>query len=359
MTSESEQAPQRRRIGVWIAVAVVAALVVGGGAVYAATASTPPPKTDAPLRAAEAAIERGTLSGTAKATGSLEYADAHDIGTMISGVLTSAPGPGATVAAGQALFSVDNVPVFLFHGAVPVWRPFEEGMDDGPDVKQLEENLAALGYFDREPDEEFTWSTKEAILDWQKATDQDRTGRVDFGRIIFDQGDVRVQSITAKLGTSVGGGATVLSVTQLQKQVTVKLPLSNQQLAKIGGPVQIALPDGTQTAGTVVSIGTPQQETDNSVTIPVVVSLDDPAAAGELQQANVSVSFPSEVRENVLSVPVAALIAIDDTRFGVEVIDAKGAIRRIPVTTGLFAGGRVEISGDGLEAGQKVVVPKR
>ncbi|WP_312882388.1 hypothetical protein [Streptosporangium album] len=155
-----------------------------------------------------------------------------------------------------------------------------------------------------------------------------------------------------------GSGAPVLSVTNRQKRVNVKLPLANQQLAKVRGRVEITLPDGTRTKGKVVSVGTPKQESDGSVSIPAVVALDDPAAAGDLQQANVTVSFPSEVRKNVLSIPVVALIALDDEHFGVEVVGPKGSVRRVPVTTGLFAGDRVEISGDGLEAGQKVVIPK-
>jgi hypothetical protein len=52
-------------------------------------------------------------------------------------------------------------------------------------------------------------------------------------------------------------------------------------------------------------------------------------------------------------------MAFSDSTFGVEIVEASGRTRRVPVTTGLFAGGRVEISGAGLAAGQKVVVPKR
>ena len=36
-----------------------------------------------------------------------------------------------------------------------------------------------------------------------------------------------------------------------------------------------------------------------------------------------------------------------------------GSTRKVPVTTGMFAGGRVEVSGEGLAEGQRVVVPQR
>ncbi len=42
--------------------------------------------------------------------------------------------------------------------------------------------------------------------------------------------------------------------------------------------------------------------------------------------------------------------------FGVEVVEGD-ATRHVPVTTGLFAGGRVEISGDGLTEGMTVGMP--
>jgi len=312
-----------------------------------------------PPSAEKSEIERGTLSGAVKASGSLQYADPRDVESTIGGVLTTAPQPGATVGIGQSLFSVDNIPVFLFRGPLPAWRTFESDMNDGPDVRQLEETLASLGYFENEPDEKFTWATNTAIRAWQKATGQKQTGSIDLGRIIFGDGDVRVQAVKMRVGKSVGGGSAILSVTDLHQQVNVKLPLANQQVAKLDGPVSISLPNGQKTAGKVVSVGTPLQEDDKSVSIPVVVALDDPTASGDLQQASVTVSFPSEVRENVLSIPVVALIALDENNFGVELADSDGSSsRRVPVTTGLFAGGRVEISGDGLEAGHQVVIPK-
>lgn len=359
MTSETTvRAPRRRRV-VWITgIAITAVLAGGGGAIAGAAIGGEPQKPGRAVDIATALIEKGTLSGTVKAPGSLAFADAHEIASGVSGILTSAPEPGSTVGAGQPLFSVDNAAVYLFHGDLPVWRSFDSGMDDGPDVKQLEQNLVALGYFSGEPDEEFTWSTTEAILAWQKATGQEQTGSIDLGRIVFEHRDIRVQSVEAAIGSPVGGGP-VLSVTDLEKQVSADLPLASQQLATVGGKVAITLPDGNRTDGTIESVGTPQEKGDSgSVTIPVTIALSDPAAAGSLQQATVTIDFPSETRENVLSVPVGALMAFSESQFGVEVVGADRTVRRVPVTTGLFAGGRVQVSGDGLKAGQKVVVPK-
>ena len=58
----------------------------------------------------------------------------------------------------------------------------------------------------------------------------------------------------------------------------------------------------------------------------------------------------------MLSVPVTALLAGDDG-YVVEVRPGDGGLRRVPVTTGFFAQGRVEVSGEGLSEGDEVVVP--
>jgi peptidoglycan hydrolase-like protein with peptidoglycan-binding domain len=350
---------RRRRQTLWISGIAVAAVVAGGGAIAASIGAAEPRDPEPAADVATAPIEKGTLSGTVKAKGSLAFAGERRLGAGIPGILTSAPRPGSVVGAGQALYSVDNIPVFLFHGELPVWRSLRSGVGDGPDVKQVEQNLASLGHFSGAPDEKFTWSTAEAIIAWQKATGQTQTGSIEAGRIVFEHGDVRVQSVDTAIGSSTGGGP-VLSITDTEKQVSAEVPLANQQLAATGGTVIITLPDGNRTDGTVVAVGTPQEKSDSgSVVIPVTVSLNDPAATGPLQQAAVTIDFPSETRENVLSVPVGALMAFSDSTFGVEIVEASGRTRRVPVTTGLFAGGRVEISGAGLAAGQKVVVPKR
>ena len=352
---------RRRRAIAGAAAGVVVLLGAGAGAyAFGATPSSPPPVKKT-LRVESAPIERGTLTGTTKSTGTLAYAGARDIVSGVGGVITSLPAPGTQIALGQALFAVDNVPVFLFHGDLPAWRAFEEGMSNGPDVAQLERSLAALGYFSREPDEEFTARTAEAIRAWQKATGQEKTGVIDLGRVVFSVGDVRVAAAKATVGAQLGPGSPVLGVTALDKKVDVDLKLADQQLATVGGKVTIDLPSGRSTDGTIASVGVPTEKESGAgktVVIPVVVALSDPASVGPLQQASVTVNFPSEARENVLSVPVGALQALDGNRFGVEIVDPRsGKTTRVPVTTGLFAGGRVEITGPGIDEGQKVVVP--
>jgi hypothetical protein len=91
--------------------------------------------------------------------------------------------------------------------------------------------------------------------------------------------------------------------------------------------------------------------------IEVTVTIANQRALGSLQAAPVDVDFVSSKRGDVLAVPVVALLALARGGFGVQIVD--GATTRIvPVKTGIFAAGQVEISGKGIAAGIRVGVPK-
>jgi len=66
----------------------------------------------------------------------------------------------------------------------------------------------------------------------------------------------------------------------------------------------------------------------------------------------VSVNFAQAKATNVLSVPVTALLATAGG--GYEVQEAAAPHKLIPVTTGLFAAGYVQISGSGIDSGLQV-----
>jgi peptidoglycan hydrolase-like protein with peptidoglycan-binding domain len=236
-------------------------------------------------------------------------------------------------------------------------------MDDGPDVRQLEQALSELGFFDAEPDESLTWATVEAIMDWQDSHGLSRTGELPFGSIVFAAGDLRIGTVTANVGDQVGAGTELFQTSDTTQIVDVNLSLSDQQLAVLDTAVVVRLPGGAETSGRIISVGTPTETEGASgqmqTVIPVVIALDDPAAASAFQEASVTVDIPSQRREDVLSVPVSALLAITPDQFGVELVDPDGSTRQVPVATGLFAAGRVEISGEDVTEGTQVVVPTR
>jgi len=83
-------------------------------------------------------------------------------------------------------------------------------------------------------------------------------------------------------------------------------------------------------------------------------AVDDMAAIGSLDAGSVDIEITTGAREGVLAVPVGALLALAEGGYGVEVVDG-GARQIVAVSTGLFADGKVEVTGDGLAEGMTVV----
>lgn len=362
--SPSVRKRSRRRLVLGVVAAAVAIGGIGAGVAIASTGAlgTEAREVNQPQFATDT-IERGDLEGNTTASGTLRYQGSRGIQSGLSGTVTALPSSGATVSPGDRLYTIDDSPVFLLRGDSPAWRSFASGMDDGSDVKQLEQALSDLGFFTDEPEDHFRWATAEAIMDWQESDGLSRTGELPFGSIVFTTGDLRIGSVTSSVGDQVSAGTELFVASGTTQIVEVNLNLSDQQLAVLDAAVVVRLPQGKETTGKIVSVGTPTEidgaTGEKQTVIPVVVALDDPAAASALQEAAVTVDIPSERREDVLSVPVGALLAITPDQFGIEVVDDDGTTRQVPVETGLFAGGRVEISGPDVEEGLRVVVPER
>jgi len=311
-------------------------------------------------------ITRGDLQGETSATGTLRFSDSHALRSGFEGVVTWLPAAGTVIHAGDRLYEIGDDSAYLMRGSIPAWRTFEPDMSKGSDVQQLQSALQAMGYFSLEPDGTFGWWTTKAIKAWQKDVGLEQNGTLPLGRIVFATDDLRVGSIKSRVGDRAASDGELYDVTSTAQVVEVNIKLADQQLGVVGNKVTLHLPGAVDTTGTITSVGTPTEKSGSGENkdskervIPVTVVPDDPSVTSNFQEVSVTVGLPSEKRENVLSVPVGALVALSPEQFGVEVVQDDSTTKRVPVTTGLFAGGRVEISGDGLTEGQRVVVPQR
>ena len=134
------------------------------------------------------------------------------------------------------------------------------GVDDGPDVRQLEQNLVALGYDpDRAitVDDHFTWATTAAVRRWQE-TARARRDRRPSRRATPSGSPARSGSapLKAAVGDKARPGSPLLEVTGTGRRVTIDLDASRQPYVKAGDRVDLELPGGRTTTGRVVSVGT-------------------------------------------------------------------------------------------------------
>ena len=272
---------------------------------------------------------------------------------------------------------------FLFYGGGAAWRSMSIDIAPGPDITWLETNLIALGYGDPADvtvDEVFDAATADAVAAWQADVGVTVTGEVPLGQVVFIAGPAPVSALAVSRGDSVKEGAALYELTAVElvsstvgpdgvaektvtaQRVTARLDLVDQDLLALGSSVVIELPDNTEVDGEVVELGAvpvivPETgQSDESSYLDVVVApLEsvDPNWTG----ATVQIRFATEVAQGVLSVPVSALLALQEGGYAVEIVLPDGSVRLVGVSTGLFADGFVEVAGSGLAPNLDVVIP--
>lgn len=147
-------------------------------------------------------------------------------------------------------------------------------------------------------------------------------------------------------------------MTDSRKAVTVPVRVGELGSIRNGVAVRVELPGGRTTPGKVTRIDRDARqpegaEEQNAATaeVDVTVAVQDADAVKNLDAAPVQVSFAGESRKGVLAVPVAALLALREGGHAVQIAGGPP----VAVETGMFAMGLVEITGEGLAEGVRVV----
>ncbi len=324
-----------------------------------------------------ASVVRTDLTNTVQVSGSLSDAGSYAIVNQVPGTAyTALPAPGATIRRGKELYEVDGTQVTLFYGGTPEWRALSAGVLPGRDVAQLDRNLIALGYgAGLVISDYFTDATAYAVELWQQARGLPVTGTVPLGQIAYAPGPLRITGVTPAPGSPPQPGATVLTATSPVPVVLADVPVGQEYLVKAGDRVTVTLPDGvTTTPGIITSVASvasgggaagaaPEQSPgpgsgsgSGQDTVTITVRLTHPDAAGNLDQAPVTVNIVSAQARGVLAVPISALVALAGGGYAVEVASG-GAEHLVEVQTGLFSQTLVQVSGAGLTVGTRVEVP--
>jgi peptidoglycan hydrolase-like protein with peptidoglycan-binding domain len=364
----------RRSRRVWAVSGVIAGVIVVAGVVIGvtnpfggATASGGGVAGNASATSI-AHVRQGSLSAQVLGVGALGYAAQPDGSPYVavdraSGTITALPGIGQVIRQGKPLFWVNNSPVVLLDGRTPVSRALAVGAS-GPDVRELNADLLAMGYLTRSVLHHsagyFGSATAAAVARLQGALGEARTGALALGQAVFLPAPLRVTQRNAVLGANTHPGATVLHATSTTREVRVSIDATEESSLRVGDPVLITLPNYQDTPGVVESIGTVAKGSGSSIpTIPVGIMLKHPRDAGSLDQAPVRVQITTAGVPNALIVPVTALLPQTGAGYAVETVTAAGVHHLVPVRLGLFddADGLVQVFSRGLAAGQAIVVP--
>ena len=278
----------------------------------------------------------------------------------ITGTVTDLVAEGQTVDQGDILMTVDGEPVVMLLGNVPAYRLMEIGVE-GADVVQLQAALVALGFGDVEGfnvDGEYSSATAASVVAWQQSVGARPDGIVNLGDIVFLPESIRVGATLVAVGDQLHDGTPILSASSNATNVSVDLSTDDQDLVEVGDDVVVILPDESREAGVVSEIGTVVQANQQGATFfEMSVTLVDPEAAPDLDEAPVDVEIVSDRADNVLVVPVTALLALSEGGYAVEVVAEDGSTVLVAVDPGLFADGFVEVASDVLAAGMEVIVP--
>jgi peptidoglycan hydrolase-like protein with peptidoglycan-binding domain len=360
--------PVGRRRALWLLAGVALAVGTGGGIAVLRRPHHVTPVAD--QNVTTATVERTDLVNRVQVDGTLGYAGTYTV-PGAGGVVTWLPALGAEITRGRPVYRADNRWVPLLYGGMPLWRTLESGCT-GTDVRELQRNLKALGYRVT-ADGRYGSATATAVKHWWRDRGRtDGTRSVRPGDVAIAAGPIRVSVVSAHLGLPASG--IVLTATSTQRRIVVPLPVDQQSLAVAGAQASVELPGGVSTTGHITAVGTVAQggstgssaqgaqgaqvgQAVQSATIQVDITLDQPRVAGRLDAAPVTVGLTSAVRRGVLAVPVSALLALGAGSYAVSVVGSDGTRRRVPTTLGLFANGKVEVSGGGIAAGDRVEVP--
>jgi len=335
--------------------AVVVAAGAGGWALASGSGGAEPAvATSVPL--GTATVERRDLVERQDVSATLGFSRARKVAAPVQGTLTRLRDEGSTVTRGLSLMSVDaEATAWVLYGTRPMYRDLGPGSSDGGDIRQLERNLAALGYDPGTVDADWSSATTAAVTEFQEDRGLTETGTIGKAEVVVSDGPLRVGGHEADVGDAVGPGKPVAEVSSTTPVVTADVEPGLAGSVRRGDPVVVTLPDGRTADGRVTRVGTVASAAspEDAPTVELRAALDG-RRRSRLDGAPVTLSLETGATEGALAVPVTALVATAPSAYAVELA---GSHELVAVEVGAFADGWAEVSGDGIAEGVRVVVP--
>jgi peptidoglycan hydrolase-like protein with peptidoglycan-binding domain len=303
---------------------------------------------------------------------------------------------GDTISNGEQLAELDGEPLFVLAGAVPAWRDLTPG-ESGPDVGELQDALASLGYYDGgDTAGYFGAATGDAVAAYYEHLGYSvpAGGGVPAADVVFLPSlPASVVAVSGAVGQQPGQpflelaprGSLALTgqlppayAGQVRAGLKVSIYDEVTGISAAGTVAGLGAATATVPTGTVVNIGSAPASSSSSSSsssgssgsgssgssgqttfIPLTVQPSQPLAAA-LNGENVLVTVQTGQTEGpVLSVPVAAIVTSASGTSYVTVEGAHGRQTSVAVTPGISENGDVQVTPakpGALAAGDRVVV---
>jgi multidrug efflux pump subunit AcrA (membrane-fusion protein) len=406
---------------VLLGVGVAAALMAAGGLIGASFVKSPQQiaadTAAPPATATTATVVSRVLTSSVEMRGVVYPATQYDVypAAPSSGSSSAAGGSPATGSTGSAVYiskldvavgdtvrngrqlaEIDGQPLFALAGPVPAWRDLTPG-ESGPDVAELQQALARLGYYgDGDTAGYFGSATQYAVYLYYQhlGYTAPSSGGVPAADVVFlpsmpatvvavngasgEQPGQPFLELAARGSLALAGELPPAYAGQVKPGLKVSIYDEVTGLHASGTVANLGTATTTAPTGTVVNIGTAPASSGNSsssssnsssssssssssqtVFIPLTVrpSKRLPSA---LNGENVLVTVETGQTEGpVLTVPVAAIVTTASGTSFVTVAGADGKQTEVPVTPGISENGYVQVTPaqpGALAAGDHVVV---
>ena len=339
--------------------------------------------------------------------GTLQAGPTAEVTASVRGTITQSAQPAELIEFGEIVADIDGNPVVALYGTVPQFRELDIAADPGADVRQLEENLVALGFDPGNTvlvDDTFDDATGAMVERWETelglATPDTIVGA---GQIVFISGPSEVVSRTP-VGSQVTPGQSLLTTLTLAESgfvvvqadeatsepddaiiidldtgvaadavlavgrptarwesplntIALEVDVDAVDTFPLGLEVEVELPDGQLVPATVSEISDVARTEQNggaAVTVVDVSITPLEEIESNFSAGPVTIQVEGDVVLGATLVPVRSLIALTEGGHAVEIEGREGLVA---VELGSFDEGWVEVTGGSISPGDQVAVP--
>ena len=353
----------RVRTRTWIIISAAAVLVLGGTAVYVFGFVIPGSQQGAQAQAFEVTQQASleTLEQTVTTSGTLTPLVNEDVDWEGSGtVLSVEVEAGQTVAAGDTLGTIDTLQ--LNAELLEAQSTLASAQAKLSDAKSSSSGSTA----DKASIAAATASVSVAEADVasaQSALDGATLVAPVAGTVTAVNVEVGDTVGSSSSGSGMGSTGSASSSTSTAAftivgtdswEVSATVGEADVALIAVDDAVHLTTDDGTTLEGTVTEVGLLPSTTSGAAEYPVTITVDG-TADGLFDGVAVDLEIVYESRENVLTVPSAAVTTSDDGTSTVTLIASDGTRTTTTVVVGETVGNLTEIT-SGLQEGDEVLV---